>query len=126
MKVVEAQNKFDALISSSSNLAPESTLGNDEFMSLLTAILPFWINYAPFRIKQYGLKDSVNIDSSSVIPTFEPKTTSSFDFSYDISEEEMIAQMVEDDYIVRMPPKEKFKLHVKSIIVKKALPPIID
>ena len=43
-----------------------------------------------------------------------------------ISEEEPISEMVEQDYLVRMPPKKKYKIYVVVRNIKKGKPRVVE
>lgn len=77
------------------------------------------------QLKQYSIFSLLIVDFSSVRPFFEFKMETSFLKKTDdektasayISDEEVLMEMIENDFIVEMPPKKRYsiKLEVKDI-----------
>ena len=86
----------------------------------------------PKRPVYHSLLSLLEIDLSSIWPHFEIKReTSSIEeagknIAEIISEEELISEMVEQDFVIRMPPKKRYKIHVVVRNVKKGKPRVVE
>ena len=74
----------------------------------------------PYR----SLPASFEIDLSSVRPHFEPMSETYV--TEVLSEEDIINEILEHDFIVRMPPVKEYTMWVKVKSVEKATPRIVE
>ena len=94
-------------------------------------MLSKWIIERPKRPVYRSLLSLLEIDLSPTWPRFEIKgETSSIEeagknITEIFSEEELISEMVEQDFVVRMPPKKRYKIHVVVRNVKKGKPRVV-
>lgn len=68
----------------------------------------------------------LELDLSSVCPRFEIKSETSMIEIKEISEEIIVAGMIKDDFIVKMPPIREHTLRVKIKSIEKAHPHIVE
>jgi|GEM_PF-891282 len=84
------------------------------------------------RSSFYYLRSRFETDQSSIRPYIEIKSgTSSIeelgeDITRIVSEEEIILEMLEQDFVVKMPPKKKYKIQVIVRSIKKGKPRIVE
>jgi hypothetical protein len=64
------------------------------------------------------------IDSSSVCPDFVPMSETYM--TEPLSEEDIINEMLEHDFIVRMPPRRRYTIELEIKSIKKAEPKIVE
>lgn len=96
------------------------------------SIVSKWVREPPKKPFYHNLNKLIKIDISSIMPRFEVKReTSSIeevgeDVARVISEEEIALEMVKRDFVVKMPPKKRYKIHVVVRNVKKGRPRLVD
>ena len=104
---------------------------NDIWNSLLSG----WIQEKGFRhpFLYPSLMSLLEIDWSSVRPHFEIKNETSLieeavgkAIPKYISEEDIVMEMVEHDFIVRMPPKKRYIVELEVKDVRKGEPRIVE
>jgi len=87
------------------------------------------------RLKKHfyhSLIPLLKIDWSSVLPNFEIESETSLEevtkkiIPGYISEEDIAMEMVEHDFIVKMPPKKKYKIQVLVKSIRKGEPRVIE
>jgi len=71
-----------------------------------------------------SLLASFEIDLSSVYSQFEP--ASGTYITEVLSEEDIINEMLEHDFIVRMPPRKRYTIELEVKSIKKAKPRIVE
>lgn len=112
--------------------SPSTEIKQIDITDIWDSILSKWIIERPKRPVYHSLLSLLEIDLSSTWPRFEIKReTSSIEeagknITEIISEEELISEMVEQDFVVRMPPKKRYKIHVVVRNVKKGKPRVVE
>jgi len=66
------------------------------------------------------------IDSSSILPYFGVKTETLDEESTAISEKDIMLEVVERDFMVKMPPKKRRKVRVHVRNVRKGTPSLVE
>jgi len=104
-----------------------------DFLDALERLLSFWTRKQPGRHFYSNFYPRFEVDLSSIKPHFEIRNETSLVVGLiseeeiePVSEEELAVEMLEHDYIVKMPPKKRYKIqvHVKSI--KKGEPSSVE
>lgn len=104
---------------------------NDIWDSLLSV----WIQEKWFRkpFLYHSLMPLLEIDWSSVRPHFEIKNETSLieeavgkTISGHISEEDIVMEMLEHDFIVRVPPKKRYTVELEVKNIRKGEPRIVE
>jgi len=95
-----------------------------DFLDVLERLLSFRTRKQPGRHFCSNFCPRFEVDVSSIKPHFEIRNETSLVVGLiseqeiePLSEEELALEMLEHDYIVKMPPKKRYKIqvHVKSI-----------
>lgn len=115
------------------NFSSSSTrIDETDITDIRDILLSKWFRERPKKSFYHSFINLLEIDLSSVRPHFEIKReTSSIeevgtDITRIISEEEIILDMVEHDFVVKMSPKKKYKIHVVVRNVKKGKPRVVE
>jgi len=111
---------------------PSSEIKQIDIIDIWDSVLSKWIIERPKRPDYHSLLSLLEIDLSSIWPHFEIKTETSAieearkNITEIISEDELISEMVEEDFVVRMPTKKRYKIHVVVRNVKKGKPRVVE
>lgn len=115
--------------------AVSSGLEEIDINDIWNSLLSVWIQEKRFRnpFLYPSLMSLHEIDRSSVRPHFEVKNdTSLIEEAVEkaipkyISEEDIVMEMVEHDFIVRMPPKKRYIVELEVKDVRKGEPRIVE
>ncbi len=112
--------------------SPSTRIEETDITDIRDTLLSKWLRERPKKPFYHSFINLLEIDLSSIRPHFEIKReTSSIeevgkDITRIISEEEIILEMVEQDFVVKMPPKKKYKIHVVVRNVKKGKPRVVE
>jgi hypothetical protein len=71
-----------------------------------------------------SLLPSFKIDLSSVYPLFEPMSETYV--TEVLSEEDIISEVLEHDFVVRMPPRRRYAIELEVKSIKKASPRFVE
>jgi len=111
---------------------PSTEIKQIDITDIWDSVLSKGIIERPKRPIYHSLLSLLEIDLSSIWPHFEIKTETSAieeagkNITEIISEDELISEMVEQDFVVRMPPKKRYKIHVVVRNVKKGKPRVVE
>ncbi len=75
----------------------------------------------------HSVVNPIEIDFSSIQPHFEIKTeTSLIKELTTASEEDIVMEMIDHDFVVKMPPKNKYKINVIVRSIQKGKPRVVE
>ncbi len=98
-----------------------------DIMDIWDSVLSKWVRERPKRLFYHSLISRLEIDLSSIRPHFEIKTeTSLIKELTTISEEDIAMEMVEHDFVVKMPPKKRYKIRVHVRSGRKGEPRLVE
>ncbi|MCK4245078.1 MAG: hypothetical protein KAX20_05580 [Candidatus Omnitrophica bacterium] len=97
---------------------------NEAWNRLLSILIREKRLKGPFLYQALSL---LEIDLSSVWPRYEIKNeTSLIEEIVDISEEDIVTEMLEHDFIVRMPPRKRYTVEMKVENIRRGEPRIVE
>ena len=110
--------------------SPSTGIEDIDITDLWDSILSQWMRERPEKSFYHSLISLLNlleIDFSSIRPHFEIKTeTSLIKELTTISEEDIAMEMVEHDFVVKMPPKKRYKIRVHVRSGRKGEPRLVE
>ena len=109
--------------------SPSTGIVEMDIMEIWDSVLSTWIRKLSEKLSYPDLTSLLETDSSSIWPHFEIKTeTSLIKGLTTISEEDIAMEMIEHDFVVKMPPKKRYKIqvHVRNIRKGKPRPVELD
>ena len=83
-------------------------------------------------IDMFSTKPAIKVKNETLMlkMEFADKSTQKYElgmvFSEDISDEDIMIAMLDNDFIVKMPPKKEYKIRVKVISIEKASPRVVE
>ncbi len=112
---------------------PSTGIEEIDIIDLWDRVLSNWIRERPKRLFYHSLISLIETDLSSILPHFEIKSETSQveeltreKLVETISEEDIAVEMLEHDFVVRMPPKKRYKIQVVVRSVRKGEPRVIE
>lgn len=113
--------------------SPSTGIEDIDIIDIWDSVLSNWARERPKRPFYHSLISLLETDLSSIWPHFEIKSeTSSIEgvgrekATETISEEDIALEMIKHDFVTKMSPKKKYKIHVLVRSVRRGEPRIVE